>query len=160
MKAARTVSRRKNTSSRIGVICDPVMYAAWAREHQFCQVCGISDRRARVESGVRNSVHHVVKFRRSDERTNLLKCCNRCHSLCEGLQIRHSDGTLYPTLPLGVVLTVKRSREPQDFDAARLEVIYGRQLPWPKPLPWIFEEQFRRNRPKDIASFCQLTSTA
>jgi hypothetical protein len=147
------MARRKNTSSRIGVICDPAMYVAWAREHLFCQVCGASERQGKAVSGVVNSTHHVVRFRRSDERCNLLRCCSRCHSLCEGLQIRQPNGTLYPTLPLAVVLTVKRAREPQDFDAARLEVLYGRRLPWPKPLPWIFEEEFRKNRPKDIASF-------
>ena len=80
------------------------------------------------------TVHHCVKWRRADEATNLLMLCMQCHDLAEGRNIR-VDGVLLPKLTLGVCLAIKKFREPDEYDEARLTELFGRRLPDLEPLP-------------------------
>jgi hypothetical protein len=138
--------------SKIGIVKDPEFYAEWALSHDHCQACGIPAREAAFQRWPGLSTHHMVKFKRSDEACNLLRLCKRCHDLAEGLTIRER-GVLYPTLRLPVCLTLKLSREPGDFDAERLRVLYGRPLPDMQPVPEVIEAEFRRWRPWEPPAF-------
>lgn len=131
--------------SRIGVVKDADFYKSWAYLHKFCQGCGVS---AKMSPWPGNSTHHLVRFRRSDEATNLLRMCIACHSACEGL-----PWPGMPSLTIGMCLTIKACREPLDFDVERLRVLYGFGLPDMEPIPWAYESEFRRRRPKDFAAF-------
>lgn len=93
--------------------------------------------------------HHIIKFGRSDEWSNLMVLCCRCHCLAHGQTIRSPyTGQPYPTLSLGVFLTVKHASNPELFDMARLQELYGQTLPDMEPVPeWIFDERIR-NKPR------------
>lgn len=126
-----------------GAIDDDEWYAEWNRAHTFCHCCGIPASVASRERWPGLSTHHIVKQGRSDEACNLIRLCQRCHDLAEGHSIRDTrTGELFPTLPLAVCLTIKRLREPDDYDEARLLRLRGRPLPDPIPLPDVFAEEW------------------
>jgi hypothetical protein len=67
-----------------------------------------------------------------------LRVCQRCHDLAELKPIRGEDGLLMPKLPLGVCLTVKKVREPSEWNPERLTELYHRNLPDLLPIPHVF----------------------
>ncbi len=138
--------------ARRGVCKDENFYFEWRLRHKYCQVCGVNRSQALFRDCAPLSCHHVVKPGRSHEATNLLMLCNTCHTLAE-LQAVRRGGILLPKLPLAVCLTVKRLREPHEFDPARLAELFGRNLPDPEPIPAVFEADFRRRRPGDRSLF-------
>lgn len=134
---------------RVRPVKDAVFYRAWALAHPFCQCCGVPEAAAPNApgcGGISLSTHHIVKFKRSDEACNLLRLCQRCHDLAEMRSVR-VKGELLPLLYLSVVLTIKRVRDPDAWDPARLEILFGRPLPDPDPVPAFAEESYRRWRP-------------
>jgi hypothetical protein len=139
------VGRRRQRSSRVGVVVDPVFYKDWSNARPYCMACGIPARKMPFPGA---SVHHIVKFRRSDEPTNLLKMCGVCHDSAEGIERIGPFGIPWPLLPLGVCLSIKAAREPADFDIDRLRVLYGFGLPEMLPIPPEVEASWRRWRIK------------
>src|SRR4051794_1511100 len=113
---------------------DPIMYANFASTHDHCQACGIDAKTAYHQRWPGLSRHHIIKSGRSDEVTNLLMLCHRCHELAENKPLR-VDGVLMPKLPVAVCLSIKATREPLVFNPARLEVLRGRPLPDFLPIP-------------------------
>lgn len=124
---------------------DVAFRKAWAAERLWCQCCGGA-------AGLWFSacaVHHVVKRGRSggadDSPTNLLMACLRCHELMEG-QVVVYDGVRRQPLPFGSQLTLKATRDPGEYDAARLAELHGGSLPVLEPLPAWIEQSWRRCR--------------
>lgn len=114
----------------------------WANQHHHCFACGIPSARAPWPGA---AVHHIVGgSNRSDEPTNLALLCARCHSLYHGDRIRKTNGTYWPRLTLGMVLTLKASLDPQEYDPARLAVLRGQALPEQEGIPEDFLEEFRK----------------
>lgn len=140
---------------KVKPVKDKIFYRQWAEEHDHCQACGIDAQRAVFERWPGLSTHHIVKFRRSDERCNLLRLCQRCHDLAEGRQIR-VGGLLLPHLTLAVCLGLKLCREPQDMSLERLEELYGRRLPDPGEIPEVIEREYRLHRPHDVFRYTTL----
>jgi hypothetical protein len=131
----------------------------WNLQHGHCQACGrTAGAWGREWGGL--STHHIVKFRRSDEDCNYLRLCGRCHELAEGARIPHPDGGHWPLLTQGVCLTLKRTRESQQWNPARLAELFGRALPCPEPIPSLIEQEYRRNRPWDTARFAHPCQSA
>lgn len=112
---------------------DEVVYRTYFDEHPYCEACGGKDTISR---------HHIIKFGRSDEKTNLLVLCYRCHSLAEGLRVRNPETQeLWPRLSIGVCLTIKKTRDPQDLNLPRLKELYGSSLPEMEQIPqWLVDE--------------------
>jgi hypothetical protein len=135
---------------RVGVVKDPVFYKAWAWAHTYCYCCGIRQNRGGPFRDL--TTHHIVKPGRSDESCNLLRLCLRCHNLAEMQTIVWNGHTL-PTLPLGVCLTLKMARDPVDWNPTRLAQLYLQSLPDMLPVPDVLEQEYRINRPADIAYF-------
>ena len=132
-------------------IKDAKFYAAWNAAHDYCQACGVPAHLAANQphcAGVPLSTHHIVKFCRSDEATNLLRLCYRCHQLAEGANLR-VDGDLLPKLKLPVCLTIKQARDPEVLNLERLAELFGRTLPDAEPIPEFIELSYRRWRPND-----------
>lgn len=131
-------------------IKDKDFYSDWAVEHDFCQCCGIHRLKAQFERWPGLSTHHMVKPGRSDERCNLLRLCERCHACAEMETRVDGKGQKLPYLPLGVCLTIKQLREPEDVDLERLEYLYGQKLPVLEPYPQVYQDEFAYWRPWDI----------
>jgi hypothetical protein len=127
---------------RVNPVRDREAYDDYLRRHPYCQFCGVPAGRAPWPGLSR---HHVVKFRRSDERCNLLVGCQRDHDLAELRAVR-VGGVLLPKLTLGVCLSVKRERDPANWDPARLAELFGRALPDPEPIPEFLRREWRRWR--------------
>lgn len=124
---------------RVNPIKDQDFYDQYVLDRPWCEFCGVPAAAAPHQpdaGGVGLTRHHIIKFKRSDERTNVIVACCRDHALCEGLLVRNPQtGLLYPKLTLGIVLTVKRLRDPDGFDAKRLQELYGQTLPDFEPIP-------------------------
>lgn len=130
-------------------IRDEEFRAAWSARHAHCQACGLHARDMPFPGA---STHHIIKAGRSDEGTNLLRLCGRCHNLAELLTIK-VDGKSLPTLGWKICCTLKMVREPEEFDRRRLATLAKRleiELP---PIPLATETMFRRNRPWDARRF-------
>ena len=112
---------------------------AWAAEHAYCFACGVGYEQSRYQThcgGVPITIHHIVKPGRSDEPCNWCPLCYRDHSLAENRLLRdEQSGELLPFLKLGIVLTIKKLRDPLNFDPDRLQVLLGERLPDLEPLP-------------------------
>jgi len=79
------------------------------------------------------AIHHIIRFRRSDEETNFMLLCGCCHDLCH-------DGS-GPKLNLGVVCMVKFIENPDEFSLSRLEQLRGQPIEL-EPLPeWLQEKR-------------------
>lgn len=116
---------------------------AWAKKVLRCQVCGI-DREAgrRRDGGLDAECHHIIRGSRSDEPTNWLLVCYRCHGLIHDAVYRDEAGEELPRLTLGVILTVKRLRNPKEYDRQRLEQLFGQTLVDELPLPEFYEREW------------------
>lgn len=130
-------------------IKDKKAYDLWGMLHRYCQGCGISAADAALRDGVGLSRHHLVKFKRSDEPTNLLCFCWREHHLAE-MGVLYRGQVKLPTLPLAVCLTLKKLRDPDEFDPARLEELYGQCLPDPEPIPDFLLKEWRSRRKSSV----------
>ena len=124
----------------------------WSLAHDCCQVCGIDDRAVRWTCLVGLQTHHIIKAGRSDEPCNLLRVCDRCYRIIEGDRMPDGKGGYLPRLGLAHVLYCKRERDPHEYDANRLTMLWrNRQraagydpLPLPAPLPPEFLAERRR----------------
>ncbi len=130
--------QRPQFFEKAGVADDPGLYALWNRAHPFCQACGIPANPA-IREMRPISTHHLIKKARSDEPANLVRLCHRCHDLAELLQVAD-----FPLLTLGILLTVKRLRDPAEYDPDRLVALLHKSLPDPEPIPEVFLTEFRR----------------
>lgn len=84
------------------------------------------------------AVHHIVRFRRSDEPCNLLLLCGDCHEACH-------DGS-GEKLSIGMMLTVKVLTDPTEYDRPRLEELYGSPMEL-EPMPdWLLLKRMRRGK--------------
>jgi hypothetical protein len=118
----------------------------WAEGHDFCQVCGIDENKARWVQITGLQTHHIIKAGRSDEPCNLLRVCERCHRIIEGESVPDEKGGHWPRLTLAHVLYCKREHDPQQYDSDRLTVLWrNRQrtvgfnpLPLPELLPEVY----------------------
>lgn len=110
-------------------------------EHTRCECCGIAWEVGRKrDGGVGASVHHIIRFGRSDEECNLLLLCARCHGLIHDDEIV-VDGKRLPKITLGMTLWIKRERGP--WNTERLTALYGQTLPDLEPSPYESEYQRR-----------------
>lgn len=119
-------------------------YERWSACHNRCQVCGVSAAFARHNRWPGLSTHHIVKAGRFHEATNLIRLCQRCHDLAEGLDtpVWLPTKFYYPKLTLPHILWVKRDRDPDDFDPSRLAQILMRPLPEPQEPPGVFRAEY------------------
>ena len=122
------------------LIRDPSARRIWAASHSWCMACGTSKPDFRGFS-----VHHIIRGNgRSDEPCNYLFLCGECHDLAEN-HCLVKDGELLPRLTLGACLSLKKEREPEQFDLARCMELAGRTLEL-EPVPEYFATAFRMNR--------------
>lgn len=135
------------SKSKVGAVKDAKMYAEWNREHDRCMTCGRDEVEAARECWPGLTTHHIEKFKRSDERCNLIRLCTRCHNIAEGHLILE-QGTRLPPLTMGVILWVKRRLEPADHCPERLTVLRGRPLPEEKPIPEFYLMEMERFCPE------------
>ncbi len=116
---------------------------AWGLSKLNCQACGFPFNPPAW--GRWREVHHIIgNVGRSDEPTNWLALCARCHKLAEGQQVR-VDGELLPVLTLGMCLTIKAHADSEEWDGNRLATLYGSNLPRFDDLPEFFLTELRRN---------------
>ena len=120
----------------------------WSQVHEYCQACGIGYREAE-KRGSCLSTHHIIKPGRSDEPCNFLRLCMAlCHPLAEGCSIRLNDCIVSP-LTIGKCLRLKKLREPGEYNADRLAVLFRQALPpTGAPVPFALEELFRIRHPR------------
>ena len=114
--------------------CKPVrdraFYDQYLMDHTRCFFCGQRDGLSR---------HHIIGgVGRSDEACNLtIACLMRCHPLAEGERVAEGK-TIYEPLTLGMVLSVKKMRTPDEMNLERLTELYGQTLPdFEQPPAWI-----------------------
>lgn len=124
--------------------------SAWAaRQDPHCQACG----KPIWECDFRGlQVHHVARFKRADEPTNLLLLCAVCHGLHHDDAIR-VNGHLLEKLTIQDMIAVKRARAPEEFDLARLLALLGWASVDLGPVPLMLEQEFRERRPWDVERF-------
>ncbi len=122
---------------------DPKAVRRWSDQHDFCQVCGIDDHKARWAHITGLQTHHIIKAGRSDEPCNLLRVCERCHRIIEGESVPDERGGHWPHLTLAHVLYCKQEHDPRQYDPDRLTVLWRNRkraldfdpLPPPESLP-------------------------
>lgn len=121
---------------KANIVRDPEAVALWrAEQDERCMVC-----QHKKCGWLPLSVHHIVRSAgRSDEACNFLLVGQPCHDRCPG-----HDGSFYPKLTMGEVLTVKVLADPTCYDRLRLEELYGSPLEV-EPLPdWLLEKRRRK----------------
>lgn len=133
---------------------DKDFYKAWSLRHTWCQACGVSQCRA-PWPGL--STHHFVKPHRAHEAPVLLRLCDPCHRAAEGLTVRLEDGTVMPKLTIGICRTLKLVREPEEVNDERAAQLFGRNLPDHEPIPVFYEYRYRKNRPRDLQRYFNIT---
>lgn len=134
---------------RVYPVDDPAMYKQWAVDHPYCMACGVSAREAPFApncGGIGLSTHHIIKPGRSDEKCNLLRLCKRDHDLAEGMRIR-VRGELLPVLTIGVCLTLKKVRDPGDWNPERLTELFRQTLPEMEAIPDVIQADWKRRHP-------------
>lgn len=92
----------------------------YAARVTWCEACGFPN-------GYydRAHLHHIVKRGRSDERCNLLALCFGCHEKVHvGIE-----------LTLGVILSIKKLRDPAGWNPDRLAELRLKPLPDLLPIP-------------------------
>lgn len=112
-------------------IKDAEGYAEFLRTFPFCMCCHVPMQWAPYPGLSR---HHIIKFKRSDDWCNLVVCCDRDHSLAELHTIREG-GVALPKLTLGIMLTIKKEADPDNWNPERLEELRGQPLPELEPIP-------------------------
>ncbi len=121
--------------ARVHPVRDPDARREWALAHDCCMVCWkpwwVA---AKDVAGL--CVHHLVRWRRSDEPRNFMLLCMWCHDLCHDGQHR-INGVLVPKLTLGMLVRLKRERDPEAFDLARLVALRGQPIEEEEPPAWV-----------------------
>lgn len=115
---------------------NPAVRHAYRETHQRCALCGF---RA-GQFGGWLEVAHILggRYRRIDDVRNLLMLCvqtdgHSCHRFAE------------PIARFGLLLTLKRDTDPEQFDPYWLEMVRGRPLGEFLPVPDEFVRERRRN---------------
>lgn len=120
----------------------------WAKAIGHCQACGILRAAAkRRDGGLDIECHHIIRGSRSDEPTNWLMLCHRCHGLVHDDVYYDADGSPLPRLTLGIILTVKKLRNPGEYDRDRLQQLFGYQLVDELELPGFLVREWSENQP-------------
>lgn len=115
-------------------------YTAWNKDHTFCMACGIPEDAARVHRWPGLSTHHIIKRGRSDEPCNLIRLCQRCHDAAECL----GTGKKFPWLTLGIILTIKKMRDPDNWNPERLKELRLKNLPDLLPVPDVLMHEWNQ----------------
>lgn len=113
----------------------------YAARVQWCEACGVpADAEGRIWDATLE-LHHIIKRGRSDERTNLIRLCRICHC--------RAEATSAPKfwLTLGVILSIKKLRDPTGWDAKRLAELRLKNLPDLLPIPQALLDEFSKWRP-------------
>ncbi len=117
-------------------IKSPKILAQFRLDFPHCWACGVPEHLA-PWPGLQT--HHIIKPGRSDERANLSRLCQQCHDLAEFHTIRRDDNGLpWPWLMLPYVLWLKKHRDPDNYNRARLQDLYGKALPRASKPPLVF----------------------
>ncbi len=111
----------------------------WAERREHCSACGVSKKAARRRDGQAPGPRHICLINRVNEPGNLLFLCARCARL--------ADGKGEPHMGIGVLLTIKVVRDPDEYDPGLLAVLFGQELPDLMPVPDAIEREFRRHHP-------------
>lgn len=135
-----TASARVFDLKRCRPVRDRAFRRGWAAAHPWCFCCGGEGDWLGLQ------VHHLVKPGRSDEAVNLMMLCDFCHRATHGAILRGEDGWLWPNLTLGMQFALKQLREPDIWDQARLEELWGRYLPDLEDVPDVYLEMFAARR--------------
>lgn len=134
----------RRTYQRCKPIRDENARRQYRLQHLYCQCCGIRYMDAERRDGKPLCVHHLIRFRRSDEVCNMLVACLRCHMTFHGaLRI---DGKEYPAMPLGVQLSLKCEHDAENWNPDRLAELYGHELPEFGDVPDVIADEWERNR--------------
>ena len=129
---------------RIGTIRDPEGRRMWARrQYPRCQVCGRPDRLCDFRG---LSVHHICRFRRSDEPTNFLLVCGVCHDAIHFVDHVGDDGEVLEQLTVPMQFAIKKLRAPEEYDEQRLLVLWARVSYDPEPVPEWVQEKWKSRR--------------
>lgn len=122
---------------------------ARAKKKTSCLFCGVDRKLApMLYGGVPCSVHHIIRSGRSDEACNEAFICGRCHDLVHDGNIRDpKTKELLPRLTLGIQLTLKKIRDPENWNPDRLQELFGQALPDLLPIPDFLEREYRQNKP-------------
>lgn len=150
-KKAKQALKRSKLVRKVRPKKNAKMYAEWSSNHRHCQCCGIGAELASFVRWPGLSTHHIVKPGRVHTETNLIRLCQRCHDLAEGLDTptwlpENGPKFYYPKLALAHVLWMKREHEPAEYDPARLAQIHMRPLPEPEPPPSVFLAEWEARR--------------
>ncbi len=96
--------------------CNPVRDVAARKRWRLtkgnrCQACG------KRPGWLGVHIHHIIRFRRSDEPCNLLFLCAECHDAAHDGRITLADAC-----------RIKRRVDPDEFDLARLVELRGQPI--------------------------------
>ena len=110
---------------------DPDLRRQYALSIGHCQSCGAGPTQCDFRG---LSVHHIAKPGRSDELCNFLLLCGTCHDLAEGRNIRvpstdpptpRGEKRLLPLLPPAICCSLKKDRDPENWNLPRLLELWG-----------------------------------
>ncbi len=121
----------------VKIVRDAAVRREWAIVHDKCQVCGRNEQQIKRDSEFPNllQTHHLIGGAgRSDEPCNFLRLCPRCHEVYHGFRVKR-NGTYWPNLTMGMLLTAKREADGDEWDPARLSVLRHRKIPDLEPIP-------------------------
>ncbi len=107
----------------------------YAARVTWCEACGQGQNLHHFRG---LEIHHIIKRGRSDERCNLIKLCWFCHMRAEATSAPDT------WLPLGVILSIKKLRDPEGWDADRLAELRLRPLPDLIPIPAALLDEFSK----------------
>ena len=85
------------------------------------------------------AVHHVIRFRRSDEPTNWILLCATCHGRCH-------DDPRDGRLTIGMVVLLKWFEAPDEFSLPRLMELRGGPVELTEPPAWLMEKRWPGRR--------------
>jgi hypothetical protein len=116
----------------------------YAARVTWCEACGKPE-----GPSVKLDLHHLVKRGRSDERCNLIRLCGppsywhspSCHERVEATSGSSS------WIPFGVILSIKKLRDPEGWNADRLAELRLRPLPDLLEIPTALLTEFEKWRP-------------
>ena len=141
------MARKQGKRGLNGYVRDAKFYATWNRNHTWCQCCGRDQYRAERDHYPGLSTHHIIKSGRSDEATNLLRLCQRCHNLAEGIVTWRVPGQTCEKLTIGMCLWLKWKQDPLDYNPIRLELLRGSRLPDKEPPPDFLLQECEKYNP-------------
>jgi hypothetical protein len=127
------------------VVKDHEFTGAWGMAHPWCMICGGPE-----GYGIagRLETHHIFggKYGRSDEAANYLRVHNHpCHRLCELEEIKSGPYGLLPVIPIGMQLSIKRERDPADWNPKVIKRLAIHAVPDFEPIHAYWKEQWDSN---------------